>query len=68
MTDYVSPYLVHASERLKETYLGDAVYASLDGDSVKLRTSDSNRQVIWLEPAVLEALFNYVHALRGKEE
>jgi hypothetical protein len=43
----------------RETYLGDAVYASFDGFHIWLRTGDGNNQRIALEPAVLRALDDY---------
>lgn len=43
----------------KETYLGDAVYASYDGYHIWLRTGDGNNQRIALDPDVLAALFRY---------
>lgn len=43
----------------KETYLGDAVYASFDGWHIWLRTGDGNNQRIALEPEVLKALIDY---------
>lgn len=39
-----------------ETYLGDAVFASLDGYQIWLRTDDGNNQRIALEPKVFHAL------------
>jgi hypothetical protein len=45
---------------MNEIYLGDAVYASFDGEHVVLRTGDDNNQVIYLDPDVLEALTHYV--------
>lgn len=50
----------------KETYLGDSVFVSFDGQMLKLRTGDGNNQVIYLEPGVLSALWNYVQLLKGK--
>lgn len=44
----------------RETYLGDAVYASFDGYQIWLRTGDGSNQRIALEPAVLDALRVYV--------
>jgi hypothetical protein len=50
-----------------EQYLGDAVYASVDGSYLILHTRDEQvRQVIYLEPAVLKALEGYV--ARGREQ
>ncbi len=46
------------------TYLGDAVYAYWNGNSVELRLDDHrNETLIYLEPAVLEALnrFYFMH-------
>jgi hypothetical protein len=43
----------------KPVYLGDAVYASFDGWQIRLHTSDGNNQVIYLEPSVLNRLFEY---------
>jgi hypothetical protein len=49
---------------MNETYLGDAVYASFDGWQIKLRTGDSNNQVIYLEPSVYAALERFAESLR----
>lgn len=46
-------------EENKETYLGDAVYASFDGFQIWLRTGDGNDNRIALEPAVFKALVEY---------
>ena len=43
----------------QETYIGDAVYASFDGDMIRLRTGDGNRQVIYLDPSVMRSLVEY---------
>lgn len=48
----------------EETYLGDGVYARFDGYQVWLRTPRENGDhEIALEPAVYEALTNYVRNL-----
>lgn len=46
-------------------YLGDAVYAQFDGYHITLYTSNGQRTLdrIALEPAVLQALVDYVRAL-----
>ena len=51
----------------KETYLGDAVYASFDGYQIWLRTGDSGNQRIALEPAVLNALDDYRKHLQQEQ-
>lgn len=51
--------------RTAEQYLGDAVYASFDGWQIQLRTGDGNNQVIYLEPSVLNALFEYARRVMG---
>lgn len=48
----------------REVYLGDGVYASFDGFHVWLRTGGTASDRIALEPAVLAALNDYVHALQ----
>jgi hypothetical protein len=50
-----------------ECYLGDAVYASFDGYQIWLRTTDgiTDTNRIALEPSVLDALRQYVEALRA---
>ena len=50
----------------KETYLGDAVYASFDGYQIWLRTDDGNDNRIALEPAVFNALLDYHSALSAR--
>lgn len=43
-----------------ETYLGDGVYARLEGDMIWLRTErGSGDHIIALEPEVFEALVEY---------
>jgi hypothetical protein len=50
-----------------EQYLGDAVYASVDGSYLILHTRDEEvLQVIYLEPAVLKALEDYI--ARGRKQ
>jgi hypothetical protein len=49
----------------KETYLGDAVYASFDGYQIWLRTGDGNDNRIALEPEVFRALIDYANRLRA---
>ena len=45
-----------------EEYLGDSVYAGLDGDSLVLCTKNSDEcgNIIFLEPQVVEALLRYL--------
>jgi hypothetical protein len=45
-----------------ETYLGDDLYASLDGDNVILRASDKGHRIV-LEPEALGALARFVATL-----
>lgn len=52
----------------RETYLGDAVYASFDGYQIWLRTGDGNNQRIALEPAVLDALYAYAKSIFNPTE
>lgn len=49
----------------RETYLGDAVYASFDGWNIWLRTGDGNNQRIALEPEVLAALVAFNKQVRA---
>lgn len=49
-------------DETKETYLGDAVYASFDGYQVWLRTGDGNNNRIALEQEVMQNLMRYVSA------
>jgi hypothetical protein len=51
----------------RETYLGDAVYASFDGWQICLRTGDGNDQRIYLEPGVYASLLAYVAKLKAAE-
>lgn len=52
----------------RETYIGDGVYASLDGGMIKLRTERGGRdEVIWLEPEVYAALRRFVEQSCGIE-
>lgn len=45
-----------------ERYLGDSVYACVDGDVLCLYTknNDESENTIYLEPEVIDALNNYV--------
>jgi hypothetical protein len=45
---------------IKHSYLGDGVYASFDGYQIWLAANSHENLVIALEPAVVEALFQYV--------
>jgi len=45
--------------RDEKTYLGDAVYASVENGMICLRTGDGNNQVIYLEPEVMHSLVRY---------
>ncbi len=56
------------SRNAGETYLGDAVYASFDGYQICLRTGDGNNQVIYLEPGVMNQLFEYVRKMMTDPE
>lgn len=47
----------------RETYLGDAVYASFDGFQIWLRTGDGNDQHIALEPTTYLNLLAYAKTL-----
>jgi hypothetical protein len=53
-----------------KTYLGDSVYASLEGDMIKLVTDNGNgaSNTIYLEEFVYEALVEFVDSLRKKEK
>lgn len=51
-----------------ETYLGDAVYASFDGWQICLRTGDGNNQTIYLEPSVMNRLFEYAREMMPDPE
>lgn len=55
---------------IKETYIGDGVYASYDGYHIVLRTRrDGDRDdMIYLGPAEMEALWKYVKTIYPKEE
>jgi hypothetical protein len=49
-----------------KSYLGDSVYADFDGWQVKLTTEngDGADNVIYLEPAVVEAFLQYIERLK----
>jgi hypothetical protein len=50
---------------MKETYLGDGLYASFDGYQITLRAQRENGDhFVALEPLVLEAFFHYVESLK----
>lgn len=50
---------------MKETYLGDGLYASSDGYQIKLRAprSEGDHEV-YMEPQVIENFFRFVDSLR----
>jgi|HubBroStandDraft_6_1064221.scaffolds.fasta_scaffold00056_124 hypothetical protein len=49
-----------------ETYLGDGLYCSFDGFQIRLRAPRENDDhVVFLEPAVYNALVKYVADLRS---
>jgi hypothetical protein len=51
----------------KEVYIGDAVYVRLEPDQMlRLRTSDSNEQIIYLDREVYIALVRFVDNLKGE--
>ena len=51
-------------------YLGDSVYAELDGWTIKLTTEygqpEDPSNIIWLEPEVIKALIAYVEDMAAK--
>lgn len=49
-----------------KSYLGDSVYADFDGWQVKLTTESGGLpdNVIYLEPAVVEAFLQYIERLK----
>lgn len=54
---------------MDEKYLGDGVYVSFDGYQLRLRASREDRDdEIYLEPAVYEALTDFVRNLRADLE
>lgn len=51
---------------MKETYLGDGLYASFDGWSIRLRAPDANGdREVFLEPSVLAEFERFVDRLRS---
>jgi hypothetical protein len=49
---------------IKETYLGDGLYASFDGYQIKLRAPRINGDSeVFLEPEVVRALADYIATL-----
>jgi len=54
----------------KDTYLGDGLYASYDGYQIELYAYDgiSKTNIVFLEPAVLQAFEEYVEKLRSTIE
>lgn len=54
---------------MNKSYLGDSVYADFDGWQVKLTTEDGGEipsNVIYLEPAVVEAFLQYIERLKNQ--
>ena len=72
------PYYISSEEEAamsKETYIGDGVYASFDGWTIKLRTrheqNDRGDHVIYLEPGVYVDLVTFADRcfdLKPKEQ
>jgi hypothetical protein len=54
----------------KETYLGDGLYVSHDGYTIRLRAADAygGQQIVYLEPSVLRAFERYVTELKERPE
>jgi hypothetical protein len=49
------------TDRQKETYLGDGLYASIEQDyMVRLRTPRDVDHVVYLEPEVLQNFLNWL--------
>lgn len=50
----------------EKTYLGDAVYASIENGTIRLVTTDgiAERDVIYLEPEVYARLVAWVESLK----
>jgi hypothetical protein len=51
------------NKRIKEEYIGDAVYVSFDGFALCLRTGDSNNQRIYVEPSVFSKLVDFAKSV-----
>lgn len=51
---------------MKKVYLGDSVYLDVENGMVKLTTENGGEpsNTIFLEPAVVDALLNFVSAMR----
>lgn len=49
---------------VKDTYLGDGVYASFDNYHIWLAVDDHTNKVVALEPSVYEALVRYAERLK----
>jgi hypothetical protein len=54
-------------DRTRRTYLGDGVYAAIENGMVKLTAENGVRatDTIWMEPAVLDALADYIIKVTG---
>lgn len=53
--------MVHIESDLKETYLGDGLYASVENDMIKLRAPHLvGDHVVYLEDQVQEAFMRYM--------
>jgi hypothetical protein len=51
-----------------QSYLGDGVYASHDGYQVWLAVNEPDNHVVALDPSVLIRLYEYVTALRNRNQ
>lgn len=53
---------------MKQTYIGDGVYASFDGYQIWLAVNHHTNVVVALEPAVFDALVAYSNKLRDPDQ
>ena len=59
---------IDMSKDIKETYLGDGLYASYDGYQIVLRAPRENGDhYVALEPAVLEIFTEWVDRVLGEQ-
>ncbi|QQO30764.1 hypothetical protein JJC00_18950 [Bradyrhizobium diazoefficiens] len=53
--------------KLKETYLGDGLYCSFDGQQIKLRAPrEDGDHIVYLEPSVQIAFIEFIERIVGR--
>jgi hypothetical protein len=55
------------TRKIDQRYIGDSVYAEFDGNGIMLKTPrETGEHYIYLEPEVLQSLFELVEEIRER--